>query len=253
MIRKLTGAALLILSTAGCQSLEDQSVAPVAPPPPLQPTYVNGKFVTRLSPSVAQRTQRVENGQMVDVYWAALSETDRRKLYSAVVVDTIIEQRDSNGTFSVAPLGARYSKGYYRVTHEVFLGQQVPCRTDISNAGVVKMGVKLEVQIELQSRKSGIDIASLVPLAAAASDEKVSGRLAIRLWGFGATSGILNSYLTSGGQLNLQSVTRAMEAMAVARAILEDPNAITTPYHVELIETTEGACNASPLAPPRET
>lgn len=215
--------------------------------------YPDGKVVRKLPPSVAQKTQRFQGGRMVDVYWAALTESERRNLYSAVVLNTVVEQRNTNGSFSVAPVGAGYSKGFYRVTHEVFLGQQVACQPSNPNAGVVKMGVLLEVQILLESRKTGLEISNLVPLAAAVSDNKVKGNLSIKLWGFGANSGVLNSYLSPGGQLDMQSVTKAMEAIAVARAILEDKATVTTPYYIELTESSAGSCNGSPVVGPMVT
>lgn len=242
------GIILILTSLQGCgksASLIPQNLAPSQLQQPR--IYPDGKIVRRLPPTVAQKTQRLMNGQMTDVYWAALTEAERRSEYSAVVLNTTVERQNTSGTFSVLPASANYSKGSYRVTHEVFLGKQTACQPSTPSAGVVKTGVLLEIEMNLLSKKKGLNISNLVPVLGGISRNKLSGTLAIRMWGFGAASGILNSYLTPSGELSLESVTDAIEATAVARAILEDPTSQTTPYYIELIENSLGSCDGSPI------
>lgn len=97
---------------------------------------------------------------------------------------------------------------------------------------------------EIRTKKGGLKIANLGALTAAAERNQVSGSILIRQIGLGNSSPTLGTYM-SNFTLNREGVTKALEAIAVTKAVLENMDNKITPHYLALTEATPGACSAA--------
>lgn len=226
------------LALAGCTSFGPPMDAPM----------------TFLDPVEAEKTTIVKSdGTTEEVYWANLSEDQRRGYYSVGRTDVAITRRQKDGTLQFLPGAASISKGSYEIQQLYHLSRSVPCDPKDPSLGNKRVGIAMRLKARINSSRKDIGLSgSLLGLAAAASDDKVSGSLTLETIGIGAQSGTLQNYLGAGMELDFESITRAMEAFAVMRAVLEDETVQTTPHTLLLVESWPGACSgvANPAAAP---
>jgi hypothetical protein len=213
----------------------DLAVPNVAPQTPLEPV------------AAANISYVDSNGQTQTKPWAALAEPLKRSLLPNAEAFVQIQQEDTSGNFSIVPIGGSYNKGTYRM---LFRWQQF--RTDYCNpakpaAGTIRTGVALEIVAEIKTKKAGLNIANLGALTAAAEREKVSGNILIRQIGLGNSSPTLGTYM-SNFALTREGVTKALEAIAVTKAVLENMDNKITPYYLSTTESSPGSCaSAAPV------
>jgi hypothetical protein len=197
----------------------------------------------------AEKTTIIENGVKKDVFWSTLSESQRRALYSSQSVVIAVSRIESNGSLVPLPGAVSVGKGNYDLLYRYQLYRQTPCRTDNSAAGSVRVGVGLTIRARFQSKSGSLNLSTLVPLAASASAKKANGRIQIDAIGIGGGSPTLASYLGGGTEINIDSVTKALESLAVVKAVIENPSNITTPSYLQLLETTPGSCSGGDNIP----
>lgn len=200
---------------------------------------------TPLEPVAAENIRYVDSaGHIQTKPWAALAEPLKRSLLPNAEAFIQVRQSDTSGHFAIVPIAASYNKGTYQL---LFRWQQF--RADYCNpqnpaAGRIRTGVALEIVAEIRTKKAGLNIANLGALTAAAEREKVSGSILIRQIGLGNSSPTLGTYM-SNFALTREGVTKALEAIAVTKAVLENMDNKITPHYLATTESTPGSCAAA--------
>ena len=182
------------------------------------------------------------SGVEKEALWAAIPEAQKRLLMPSAESFAQISQADTTGNFTILPLNASFKKGNYKL---LFRWQQFRadyCQPLNPNAGRIRTGVALEIEAQIQTLKGGINIANLGALTAAAERGQVRGSILIRQIGLGSTSPTLATYL-SNFSLTQEGVTKALEAIAVTKAVLENEKTLLTPHYLSTTETSPGACD----------
>lgn len=197
----------------------------------------------------ADKTTIIENGATKEVFWRALTEAQRRSLYGNQSVVIAVSKVETNGSLTVLPGSVSIGKGTYDLLYRYQLFRQVPCVPDRPEAGSVRIGVGLTIKARISSKKGSLSLANLGPLAMAASHQDAAGRIEISSVGIGGQSATLASYLGSNADISIESVTKAMEALAVVKAVLENKDVQTTASYLQLLEGTPGSCRATPNVP----
>lgn len=235
-------AALLSLSLllAGCSANLSPSIREIPN------AESEGVF---LQPVVAPATIIEDHTGTKTVYWSSLTELDRRKIYNGSKMDLQVEQQNASGGFSLLPGAVSVSKGKYRLRYRYQLYRETYCKPGNPEAGSVRVGVGVDIRIVLDSKQGSLSVGGLAPIVGAVAAKKASGSLSINLIGAGTTSSLMQSYLTAGSELTLESVTKAMEALKVMQAVLDDQSQPTVPSYLQLFEKTPGSCSSTPNLP----
>ncbi|UUL82324.1 hypothetical protein [Sphingomonas qomolangmaensis] len=204
---------------------------------------------TFLQPVVAASTVIEDSTGINTVYWASLTEQQRRNIYNGATMTVQVERQDASGGFTVLPGVVAVSRGQYRLRYRYQLYRETFCQPTNPGAGSVRVGVGVDIRIALSSKQGSLSVGSLVPLVGAVAAKKATGSLSINLIGAGSTSSLMQSYLTGGSELTLDSVTKAMESLKVMQAVLDDKTQPTNPSYLEVFEKSPGSCNSTPNLP----
>lgn len=196
-----------------------------------------------IEPIKATKTTVIENGAPVEKYWASLSEEQRRSLLDLTETIIQVEKRDAGGSITHAAGGITLDKGSYRVSFTYMRFINVPCLPNDPGAGIVREGIALEAAVEMKSSKSGLNIGSIIPIIIAAENKKLSGNIQVRTVGMTTSSAVLSGYLGQNLQLTTESLARAMESLAVVKAVLEQNETTTSPNYLAFREVKPGACS----------
>lgn len=177
--------------------------------------------------------------------WSDMTQEQIRNELSLFESKTIVSKVNKDGTLShfVSSIGAE--AGRYRVTQYAMSYINLPCNQSDPSAGIQRVGVGVRVTADLRTRKRNINLGGFIPIAIAANDEKVSGEIQINSWGISADDRSLSTYLNSGGlALNEDGIQRAIETMAVARVLMDNPTTKLSPWTLAVREREQGSCSA---------
>lgn len=209
----------------------DKSAPVVSPQQPLDP--VQAEKIRHFDQTTSQ---------MVEVYWASLDEKTKRSLLPNDEAFVQIRQKDASAGLTLLPLSTSYKKGSYELRFRWQRFRADVCSAANPNAGRIRTGIGLEVVAQINSRKNGLNLTNLGALTAAAEREQIGGSIEIRQIGLGSSSPTLATYMSSF-TLNREGVTKALEAIAVAKAVLENLENKVTPHYLSITESTPGACS----------
>lgn len=182
-------------------------------------------------------------GQISTVNWASLDEVEKKRLMPSGDAYIEVSKIDSSGKFSILPFSSSFEKGNYSLVFRWQKYRNDFCDYNDRSAGRVLVGVALEISANIISRKSGLKLSDFGALSAAADKGWVQGSIRIRQIGLGSTSPTLGSYLTNF-ELSEAGVTKALEAIAVTKAVLENDKNYLTPHLLAYQENREGSCRA---------
>jgi hypothetical protein len=236
MIGKAAGAiaiSLLLSAPALARVASDSAVPAVSPQVPLDP--IQADKIRYFDPAT---------GQMIEQYWAALDEKTKRELMPNDEAFVQIKQKDAGGSLSILPLSVSYKKGNYNLLFRWQKYRADVCVASQPNAGRIRTGIGLEIVAEITSKKNGLNLTNLGALTAAAEREHISGSIAIKQIGLGSSSPTLATYMTNFS-LNREGVTKALEAIAVAKAVLENLSNKVTPHYLAITEASPGSCTSN--------
>ncbi|MGQ0661572.1 hypothetical protein [Sphingosinicella sp.] len=181
-------------------------------------------------------------GERVEAYWGAIPRAERGALLNSAEAFVQILQVDGGGNVSILPVTASVRRGNYRMLFRWQQYRSDSCRPNNPAAGQVRTGVALEIQADIQTSRDGVNIASFLGLSAGVDRERVSGQLRIRQIGLGNSSPTLGTYLTNFA-MTREGLTKALEAIAVTKAVLENPNTVLTPHYLSVYEQSPGSCD----------
>ena len=222
----------------GLLVLASPAVAASDPVPPVAPQTV-------LEPVAAEKITYYDaaSNTMKQVYWASIPEAQKRNLMPSAEAYMQLAQVDASGRVSILPLSASVAKGRYQLTFRWQQYRADYCQAANPNAGRIRTGVALEIVADIVTKKSGLNIVNLGPLSVSAEKGEVAGSILIRQIGLGNSSPTLGTYL-SNFQLTREGVIKALEAIAVTKAVLENEKTILTPHYLSITESAPGACTA---------
>ena len=207
------------------------------------PAYIPRGNLVLIEPFRANQLTIIENGAPVSKYWASLTEEQRKTQMDQTDTVIQIEQRDTSGGITLPAGSVSVNKGLYRVSFTFMRFVNEPCIPSDPSAGYVRTGVGLEASLNIRSNKKNLNVSGLIPLVGAAADNKISGNMQIRTVGITSTSQVLSGYLGNNLQLSPESLGKAMESLAVVRAVLEDDKTTTSPNHMAVTESGPGSCS----------
>lgn len=217
----------------GAKSLESRPFNPLGQP-------------VLIEPMRAGQTEIIEAGQPVQRYWASLPQSDVRRELDLTETVIQVERVGRSGSITPAFGSVSVSKGTYRVSFLYMQYKNQACGA----GGTVRVGVGMEVRAVVETDARKLTLSSLLPLVAAAEDNKVSGSLLVRTIGITSGSSVLSGYVGQNLQLTTESLVKAMESLAVVRAVLESSDANLSPNFLAVNggETGRSCLNLLPSA-----
>lgn len=239
----LAGAALI--SLASCETPEPRGadLATTATRDPKDPapgeTFNPLGQPVLIEPKRATTTQVIVNNQPVQKYWASMTPEEIKRELD--LTETVIQVQKTGTSGSVTPAfgSVTLSKGTYRISFSYMQYKNEACGAG-ANSGFVRAGVGLVATAIIDNKQNKLTISGLLPLVAAAENSKVSGSLTIRTMGITSKSSILAGYVGQNLQLTTESVVKAMESMAVVKAVLESQDANLSPNYLAVSSSSDG-------------
>jgi hypothetical protein len=233
-----TGAALLIMLTSvssalNAQDQDDNKSVPANAP---------------LAWVVPYQDWRDQSGQCVagKICWPNLTKDQRDQLLNQSETNTKVYRKEEDGGLSYLSAGIGAEKGTYRVVQYIMKYMTQPCRPGNFDAGFYRVGVGVKVQVDITTKKKNLSLGSLLPITFSANQKKLDGSITINGWGISTTNGVLQTYMGFGGKVeDPAAVTKAIESMAVANAIITDDDTVFLPYILTKQEAVPGACDAA--------
>lgn len=201
-----------------------------------------------IEPRRAGQTQIIVNAVPTSKYWASMTQDEIRSELDLTETVIQVERIGRSGSITPAIGSISVSKGSYRVSFLYMQYKNESCGTD----GTVRVGVGMVVSAVINTSERKLTLSSLLPLVAAAEDNKVSGSLTVRTIGITSTSSVLSGYVGQNLQLTTESLIKAMESLAVVRAVLESSDARLSPNFMA-INGGAGAASCLAIASPNGT
>jgi hypothetical protein len=193
---------------------------------------MHGEF---LQPAIAPFTWTYSEAGAKRTFWETLdTEAERRALYNGADTAYGVWRLTEDGRVQALGSTAQVDRGRYRLRYRFQIYRETHCNPIAPASGTIRTGVALQVLADIDTTARNLDVSSLSPIAAAVRDNRVSGTISVSVIGIGATDGFLSSYLTNGTELTIQSVARAMEALAVMQALLNDETVNTVPSYLQI-------------------
>lgn len=178
-----------------------------------------------IEPRRAGQTEVIVNAQPTAKYWAAMTQDEIRSQLDLTETVIQVEKIGRSGSITPAIGSISVSKGSYRVSFLYMQYKNEACGV----GGTARVGVGMVVSAVINTNERKLTLSSLLPLVAAAEDNKVSGSLIVRTIGITSTSSVLSGYVGQNLQLTTESLIKAMESLAVVRAVLESSDARLSP------------------------
>ncbi len=232
--RYLVASILVMSASAGMAAPADPAAVPVVAPQVV------------LEPVEAQKVSvfDIATGEMKEVYWASLPEAQKKSLLNSAEAFVQLAQVDTTGKISLLPLSASSSKGRYQLMFRWQQYRTEACKAAQSAAGRMRIGVGLEIIADITNKKNGVNLVNLGPLSISADKGDVQGSITIRQIGLGSSSPTLGTYLTRF-DLTRDGVIKALEAVAVTKAVLENDKTVLTPHYLSITESSPGSCTSN--------
>lgn len=248
MKRMAQAAALAAL--AGSQALFAQAGGSEKE---VDPTILSRRQEVLLSPFPVDKVTYFDStGVQRTVAWASLTPAQQREQLPNEQLFIEISRKKTDGSISVLPAMITAEKGSYQFTYRWMKYRIEYCNADNKEAGHLRVGVALEIEVNASTLKSNINVAGIGPFQAAAGHERFQGSLNVGTIGLGTNSAALGGFLGNDA-ISEHAAAEADKAIAVVKAVIENNDTKLTPHKLAVIERTPGACSGALPRPLRES
>ncbi|WP_155913690.1 hypothetical protein [Asticcacaulis sp. AC466] len=179
----------------------------------------------------------------------ALDSAQLSKVFDIVDESVQIEEINADGSIVSPVAGGTIKKGFYQVTYYYYRYTTVPCARGAPGSGGIAIGSGLRVTAVLSSAKSNVSVSGFMPLALAASNNRVQGHLRVQAFGIGSGTNTISSYLSGASDLNPETIRKAVESFGVVKAVFETSNLTLSPNYLFVESDDIGKCLADLATP----
>lgn len=190
-----------------------------------------------IDPLPVATVERYDNGKMVDVYWASITQAeDRRALLPLQSAQVAVSKTSSSGKISYLGGFVSGDGGSYEVVMD-YMKYRVEDILDNSDkyVGSVRIGVGLRIRAQVVTNKSNINLGSIANLGLEASNENLRGGISVDV--IGIDSKDVTNLIPLTSDINQTSIQSALQALASIKSKLWDDIEITP--HVIAIKQAE--------------
>lgn len=247
-----TSSALLFALAASSGTGDAQQVSAIASPDPNAPTVLLRKQEVLLTPFPVGMVKYTDAaGVEKTVAWSTLSGKEQRAQLPNEDLFIEIRRVKQDGTISILPAKVTAGRAEYQFLYRWMKYRTEYCSPANQQAGYMRVGVGLDIKVDVSTRKAGLNVSGLGPLMASAEDDRFRGSLNISTVGLGTNSGALAGFLGNAG-ISEHAAAEADKAIAVVKAVIENNETLLTPHQLAVIERTSGACSGdvAPAAVP---
>jgi hypothetical protein len=205
----------------------------------VEPNYSASR--SYFSPTPAGKVRTVVLGQQQDVEWNTLTAKQTLGLLDQSDEEVTLHQVQEDGKLRLLTSEVTAGRGRYVVTYYYYRFRSIACRLGAPQEGGIGVGVGLRVTASIVTNKANINVSDLMPLAAAAGRNEVSGRLRVQSVGFASGTSNIASYLNANGGLSPESIRKAVESFGVVKALIETETLALSPnwLFIEAAKPTE--------------
>lgn len=143
-----------------------------------------------------------------------------------IVSAVTIYQQDAQGALSIAGSSISASSSNYVVLYDFAQSQQISFAQD----GLVVnglIGISVRMTATLHTKKRGVNLASLLGISLAASQNKVTGSIEVK--SFGINSQTINELIPVPSDISASSIQTSLSAVATIKSHIYDSATIITP------------------------
>ena len=225
MTFKITIVASVLILTSGCYQALDVEI--------LDDEFEGFKPREELQLVTNAEVFDAGSGTRVVKDWAALTKDEQLRNLSLIQSEVSIFSVDSNGSLTYVSNSLTRGRGQYRVMID-FSRHRTDRVVDAAGelVGIGKVGVGLRLTADIQTRKSGINLAGMMPLAFAFGREEISGRISSQTIGLVAPD--ISKYFVTQTSLDQNSIAKAVESFGSVRVVMDDPSTEFEPYLLAL-------------------
>lgn len=188
-----------------------------------------------ISPILAKKTFVWRGSTETEVPWASLDEASRRQQLSNQDAKVVIEKIENSGSIGYLDSGISGGKGSYRVTVDYLRYKDEIVTSQGSTIGRGKVGVGVRVTANIRTKKSGLNLSGLLPIAVNLSRQYVSGDLEVRA--IGIVTPEIAKIITTPTSLTEESISKAMEAFGAFRVVIDQKDTVTVPHLMAVAQT----------------
>lgn len=232
----MIGAVPLVAAALGSEAFGQ-----VAATPALMSPFDPGLRFAPISPILAGKTKIWRVGTEVEVPWASLSEKERRMQLSNQDARVSVEKISNGASVGYMDSGISADKGSYRVTVDYMRFKDELVRTASGIVGRGKVGVGIRVTANVITKKSGISLLGLLPIAFNWSRQYLSGELEIK--SIGIVSPEVAKIISTPTSLNEESIAKSMEAFGAFRVIVDQDATVTVPHLMAVARSDPNAAS----------
>lgn len=176
---------------------------------------------------------RDRQGNCLDGFtcWSELTQSTVRRRLGIIDGDSRLYKKETDGSLSFAGGSAMVGRGEYVLEKYIVAYTNLEVVDQDGTSSLRRVGVGVRILADITSKSRSIDLGDLFPLALAASNNEVRGRIRIRSWGINSSNRTLNSLISSANvALDEDGVQSAISALQIGEAMLDDEDTILLPY-----------------------
>ncbi|WP_421551808.1 hypothetical protein [Pseudomonas yamanorum] len=234
VMRNCFFVTLLCFVLAGCETFGDtKSTAEVLPIP-----ILNAKDYKEYRPvdpiPVPFMNKTLADGSVISTDWSELSNEKIGALLPNQFSSMTIAKVDASGRLSYLVANTTADTGRYRVYLDYFkyrVERVVNEETKVV-VGYGRVGVGMRLTAEIITKKTNVDLNSLLALGVAAKQGNVTGSITVDIIGIDPRE--ISNIISGSSTIDETSIQKSLEALAVIRSRLSDVNTRLTPQIVSI-------------------
>jgi hypothetical protein len=225
------------LAVSGCATLSDAQVAGIQ-----YRSAANSNEFVPIDPLPFETISyvRADGTRVTDAAWAAIPTNIIRTLLPNQEAVMVTRKVSTDGRLSYLTGSITGEAGTYEVLQD-YVQYRIEDIKNQSGApiGVGRVGLGLRIKAYVETRKSGIDLGSLIALGVAAKQGYLNGKLSVAVMGL--YSADITTLFPTPSDINETSIQKALEAMAAIKSKIGDNATSLTPQIVAIKVTNPKA------------
>lgn len=181
-----------------------------------------------IEPVAVDKVRRFNAGTMSEVYWASLTEPQRRLLLPLQAARTSILKQVTEGQLSYVSANASGAKGVYQVIVDYMRYSNVPAYSGNNIIGRALVGTGLRAIANITTMKTNLNLNGLLPIGIRASREDLMGSLETK--SIGIISSKIAPLMLLPSSIDETSVAKALESVGAMKVLFEDDNSVSVPH-----------------------
>lgn len=161
---------------------------------------------------------------------------------SAAISTVTIYKQTTGGTLTIAGQSVSAKNEHYVVIYDFTQTQQV--RAPQTDGSLVSglIGISVRMTAKIYTKNKGINLANLFGIGLAASQDKLTGSLEVKV--FGLSSQKINEIIPVTSDLSSSTIQNCLTSVATIKSHMYDPETRVSPYLLAFNHTGSGSANS---------